>query len=164
MFIGMAQAPYEGYRLYRVWHKREGRWQAVLFRSDVDRFTLQYAKYLLCVAYGRRLSRDETVDHINGMKTDDRIENLQVLSLRDNIRKSSKPKTMIHLCCPECGVQFERQKRYVKYKHTYCSRRCAWDSQRINRGVAQLAEQAVHTRQVAGSCPAPATKLSNPVA
>jgi hypothetical protein len=38
----------------------------------------------------RYLSVHETVDHINEDKTDDRLENLQILSTRDNIQKHAE--------------------------------------------------------------------------
>jgi hypothetical protein len=41
----------------------------------------------MSISLKRYLSDDETVDHINEDKTDDRIENLQILSSIDNIKK-----------------------------------------------------------------------------
>jgi endogenous inhibitor of DNA gyrase (YacG/DUF329 family) len=38
------------------------------------------ARYVMEVHIGRRLARDEHVHHINGDKTDDRLENLRVVS------------------------------------------------------------------------------------
>ena len=46
------------------------------------------------IRLGRRLNSDETVDHIDNDKTNDSPENLQVLSLKDNARKSANPKAL----------------------------------------------------------------------
>jgi len=43
------------------------------------------------VHLGRYLTTVETVDHINNNQRDDRIENLQLLSLADNIKKCIQP-------------------------------------------------------------------------
>ena len=46
-----------------------------------------YARYLLSVQLRRRLTDTETVDHIDGDKTNDSIENLQLLTTTDHIKK-----------------------------------------------------------------------------
>ena len=68
----------------------EGRETLTLYNSCNDRSVTQYARYLLAVKLGRFLTEDETVDHIDGDKTNNSIDNLQVLSMADNIRKSQK--------------------------------------------------------------------------
>ena len=80
------------------------------------------------VSLGRHLSSDEEADHINDDRTDDRLENLQVLSRRENLKKSGKvPFTLI---CPTCGEVFRRKRtdshlsRRQKYP-SCCSRSCA---------------------------------------
>lgn len=57
--------------------KIEGKWK-----------TLSYPKFLMEKHLGRFLTDSETVDHINADFTDDRIENLQILSRSENARKS----------------------------------------------------------------------------
>lgn len=49
---------------------------------------ITYARFLMENVYKRRLHPvDETVDHINSICTDDRIENLQLMPLKDNVIK-----------------------------------------------------------------------------
>ena len=73
---------------------REGRKIVCLYRYTKDkgeeRSTTAYAKYIMCVHLGRYLEKGEEVDHINEDKTDDRIENLQLLSSTENKKKYSK--------------------------------------------------------------------------
>lgn len=56
------------------------------------RLGTSYARYLMSVKMGRYLNDDgsETVDHIDNDPTNDDINNLQILSQSDNIKKYSK--------------------------------------------------------------------------
>jgi len=93
---------------------------------------LSYAKYLMSVHLGRVMLRDETVDHVNGDKLDDRLENFQILSAKANREKyvADNPAELVHLTCKKCGLAFVRSKSHA-YKHThlgkpsYCSRSCS---------------------------------------
>ena len=110
-----AEHPYDGYWLYRVWHKKEGRWQANLVKiSDIsERTTISFARYVMSVSLGRLLNTDaEHVDHINNNKSDDRLENLQILSPAENKKKQQDFYTETHpnkteICCSFCGIKFE---------------------------------------------------------
>jgi hypothetical protein len=81
---------------------------------------------------GRELLPEEHVDHINNDATDNRIENLQILSQGDNNRKSAKPASYKLFSCPVCGVDFELDTRTYNWNQLkrgkagpYCSRHCA---------------------------------------
>jgi hypothetical protein len=56
--------------------------------SHPNGITYQYAKVLLELKLGRRLSQGETVDHKDEDKTNDTPDNLQVLTLSENAKKS----------------------------------------------------------------------------
>ena len=108
----------------------------ILFNSHNDRSSTQYARYLLAVKLKRFLTEEETVDHIDGDKTNDSIDNLQILSRGDNIRKSQeKPK--VKLICPICGTIFYRKRSKISGKEKReranknlicCSRKCGYIS------------------------------------
>jgi hypothetical protein len=88
----------------------------------------------MSVKEGRVLEEFEHVDHINNDPLDDRIENLQILSLAQNNKKYQsevlKGRLMVELICP-CGTQFSKERRNTHIlesngaKNTYCSRRCS---------------------------------------
>jgi len=81
---------------------------------------------------GRALLPTETVDHIDDDFTNNEISNFQLLTLRDNVKKSSKTTPMHTFDCPECGVQASISVRQFKHNQLslgkagpYCSRSCA---------------------------------------
>lgn len=108
----------------------EGRKTLILYNSTSDRSSTQYARYLKAVQIGRYLTNEETVDHINGDKTDDSIENLQILSMLENNRKTHCLPDII-LTCPICKVVFTRTRSALRGKRDRaaqgkitCSRSC----------------------------------------
>lgn len=132
----IAQKPFESYYVYGpIWHKTIGRNMICLVPiGDGKRTSMSYARYLMSTHLGRLLDRKEQVDHINGDKGDDRIENLQIMSVKENNRKALKEqgrtRMMAKLKCPVCQKIFHRE--YNK-THAYgrnnatvttCSRQC----------------------------------------
>lgn len=115
-----------------VMNNKENRATLTLYNSHTERSCTQYARYLLSVKLGRFLTDKETVDHIDGDKTNNSIDNLQILSIGDNIRKSQKLGDIICIC-PICKKVFSRERKKVSGKikkekikkgHLCCSRRC----------------------------------------
>jgi hypothetical protein len=121
--------PFSNYVAYKNFHKKEGRWQVCLVPMDgsTSRRTITYAKYLMCIHLNRIIAPEEQVDHINNDKADDRIENLQILSKKDNSAKSH-PKKFVELLCLNCRKYFNRANRnrpeMKGISHAFCSRRC----------------------------------------
>jgi transposase-like protein len=78
---------------------------------------------------GRLLDKNfETVNHIDNNKINDNINNLQILTNSDNIKKSSKGRNIKEYTCPVCKSSFKREVRQVIYKKSKypptCSRSC----------------------------------------
>jgi hypothetical protein len=98
--------------------KTDLRKHIVLYDTETQkRTTVSYAKYLLEQKLGRKLETHETADHINEDKSNDNIDNLQVLTRVDNIRKSKK-KVSIKKCW--CGKNFQQK----RIEQECCSRSC----------------------------------------
>lgn len=110
----------------------EGR-RNILLSSPDKRSTVSYARYLMAVKLKRYLEKDEHVDHINGKKEQDVIENLQIVSVKQNNFKrfldSGKTKMMAKFECPGCAKEAEKPRNQThlvkKGKYTTCSRECS---------------------------------------
>src|SRR5208337_1629542 len=77
---------------------------------------------------GRKLDKREHVHHINAIKSDNRIENLEILSISDHTREHHPgiiPSRWIKTKCLNCGNEFDRRKlEQEKHPECYCSRSC----------------------------------------
>lgn len=113
----------------------EGRTNVVLYnRNNKMRSTTSLARYKLSVKLGRYLDSEEHVDHIDEDKTNDDIDNLQILSPADNNRKhiklNNKEAKFLILNCPKCNEPFlislrNYKSRQKNNKNIFCSRSCA---------------------------------------
>jgi hypothetical protein len=75
-------------------------------------------------AIGRPLERGEHAHHGNEVKTDNRPENLEVLTKAEHTRRHfGTGRTMVQLTCQGCGCAFERDVRRRNSK--YCGRSCS---------------------------------------
>lgn len=76
---------------------------------------MSYARYLMSVKLGRKLTKDEHVDHIDEDKTNDDIDNLQILTPEQNKaknlayrRQQGILKNIVILECPICDTVFAK--------------------------------------------------------
>ena len=77
--------------------------------------TTLYARYKLEKHLGRALTKYETVDHIDEDPTNDRLSNLQVLSLSENVKKSMRLNPERHARMLAYGKRpEERQRRKLR--------------------------------------------------
>ncbi len=104
---------------------KEQRRIALLRKPNREMTSMSYAKYLYTSHYKCDVAEGDQVDHINGDKMDDRIENLQVISGKYNAVKDKKHKEMVELICPVCKERFLFPKRNLStHPNPCCSRRC----------------------------------------
>lgn len=95
--------------------------------------TMLYSRYLMQEHLGRTLLPSEHVDHIDEDKTNDNIDNLQILSLSENAKKAALKRLpkWVEFICPVCGNSAKKLKRIVDHNlkmgkaGPYCGRRCA---------------------------------------
>jgi hypothetical protein len=115
----------KGFNVVYVNINKEPRRVATLRKSDGTMISMSYAKYLYTSYYKCDINKDDNIDHINGNKMDDRIENLQVISGKYNRQKDHKKKEMLMLICPVCGKEFLYEKRNLSsHPNPCCSRKC----------------------------------------
>lgn len=106
-------------------------------KSDGLRKTILYSKYLLGIKLGRVLAEKEEVDHIDGNKINDSIDNLQILTREENRKKYFKTlnRKVSILKCDFCGISFNRFSNQVKknQKRSFSSKQCLYNFQKIGR-------------------------------
>lgn len=85
----------------------------------------------------RILNSEEVVHHVNGNKKDNKIENLEVMTISEHASYHANQRgvTLVDFMCPNCGIIFTKTKRESLDKnHTsgsgreklfYCSKSCA---------------------------------------
>lgn len=116
----------KGYERLYVVITSEPRRVAILYKSDKTSITMSYAKYLYTSTYREDVDGSVYhIDHINGNRMDDRIENLQRISKTYNERKDAKIAEKVLVTCPVCGSEFFFDKRNLPFRpNPCCSRKC----------------------------------------
>ena len=85
------EAPYcHDYKQGYLINGSESRKMVVLIANDGSKHCTSYARYLMTVHRGTYLRDNETVDHIDEDKSNDCIENLQILSREENVKKHAE--------------------------------------------------------------------------
>ncbi len=114
----------------------QGRQILDMVNTNQDRTTISYARYLMCVKIGYILSDEFEVDHIDNDKTNDDINNLQILTQLENIQKENnryinEEQITNTYTCKQCGSLFTVTDRITKGVFnqrgtvpTFCSNSC----------------------------------------
>lgn len=114
-----------GYNRLYVNINKEPRRVANLYGNNVPIKCMSYAKYLYTSHYACSVPEGYEVDHINGDKMDDRVENLQIINGTYNRQKDKKIAEKVVKVCPICGCEFLMDKRIEKFRNNpTCSRQC----------------------------------------
>ena len=77
----------KGYTTAYLSINKEPRRVCTLRKADGTMTSMAYAKYLYTSHYNCTVEQGDHIDHINGNKMDDRIENLQIISGTYNRKK-----------------------------------------------------------------------------
>lgn len=114
---------------------KDGRKLLDLYNSPKDRTTVSYARYLMSCSIGRLLTEDEEVDHKDEDRTNDSLDNLQILSKQEHIKKTNKnrsPRKFVLLKCAFCGCEFKKWENQLHGRSRFfCSRSCNAKNSRL---------------------------------
>jgi hypothetical protein len=106
---------YQNHIIYGPYTNNENRRFVVIIDNITkSRKTLAYAKYLMELHLNRYLTKDETVDHIDRDKTNDVIENLQIIDKSTHTKLDIKRVKKIIQTCITCGIELVRSPRDVR--------------------------------------------------
>ena len=140
--------PYDDYDGYIVINSENRKNICLVNKITKNKTTISYARYLMSVKEKRKLLNSEHVDHIDGDKTNDIIENLQILSIGDNNRKkvieTNSTRKMVKMICPNCNQIFEKPLNNThlqkKGNYTSCSKKCSYKilSKKLNNSELKL--------------------------
>lgn len=127
-------------KVFGPYLRKDGRKHVVIQHDNGKKQTQSYPRFLMEEYLGRKLLPEETVDHIDNDKTNNAIENLQILSLTENIQKAQKrnPRKIFKFVCPQCGQPAEKYLNEVLGNRKkaragpFCSRSCAGKATYVN--------------------------------
>lgn len=80
-------------------------------------------RWIMTQHLSRELDVDEIVHHINGIKTDNRLDNLEIQGRAEHTSLHRRT-TPINRTCQNCGKKFIKSQRYNYKEYKTCSRKC----------------------------------------
>ena len=99
---------YDNYKVYGSYVAKDKRLRIVLVNNNnkKDKITVSYPKYLMEVHLNKYLEKDDTVDHIDGDFTNNKLSNLQVLPRKEHALLDVKRLSAQNFICPVCKKSF----------------------------------------------------------
>ena len=108
-----------------------GRKFVIIIYANRTRKTTSYARYLMECYLNRELEEWEEVDHKDENCSNDSLDNLQILTGKQNKQKTANT-PMYEFICPVCEIEAEVEYRVYKRnqlklgkKGPFCSKSCA---------------------------------------
>lgn len=119
--------PFSGYYT-KYFYSKEGRYRIIINKGP-NAIYMNFARYLMCVHLGRILDESEQVHHKDENRTNDVIDNLEILSDVDHGKIHHGEKEFVDLTCCNCMKRFTRQKKnhtsaMKREARVFCSHSC----------------------------------------
>ena len=99
----------------------------MIWNSDDQKYELEH-RLITEKHLGIKLNTNEQVHHINEIKNDNRIENLEIKLISEHTKHHHKGKDIdknMQCKCLNCGINFTRRiKEVEKHPSTFCSKEC----------------------------------------
>jgi len=120
-------------KVYGPYSRKDGRQHVVVVSNSSTR-TVSYPRYLVEVAIDSYLKDNEDVHHKNGDFTDNRLENLEVITHKKHCIKHQQKYTDTIATCVRCGKSFFMSATQARYSadnkrrgksSPFCSKKCS---------------------------------------
>lgn len=99
---------YENMKVYGPYTRKDGRQIVVIKTPGIqDATTVSYPKYLVEVALNRKLAYDETIDHIDGDISNNKLTNLRIVDRRLHCYSHTYKLQPVTKNCIICGTAFK---------------------------------------------------------
>lgn len=132
----------------RIWQNMHGYIGRVIRKKDGTRTTSLMHREVMEFHLGSKLRSDEHVHHKNGVRDDNRLDNLELLSAAEHASHHRPEPERWYFECPECGAEFMRFARRVRDKQgtqgakgPFCSRYCAGLNNQRKQSNTPMAER-----------------------
>jgi hypothetical protein len=118
-------------KVYGPYSKSNGRKLVIVVYHNGQKKTISYPKFLVEQMLGYRLDENMTIDHWDGDKENNTLENFRIVPRAEHSADDTRRVEMIKLKCCWCDKEFERSPRIIRdrasKKNTghFCSRSCA---------------------------------------
>lgn len=118
-------------KIYGPYLRNDNRLHLVIKKEDGKLTSISYPKWIMEQHLERKLTSNETVDHIDNDPLNNDLSNLQILTREDNAKKAIKPAEYVELTCKYCGKSFSRRKSWETYLRNhnhdgpFCSKKCS---------------------------------------
>jgi hypothetical protein len=117
-------------KVYGPYSRKEDDRKVVVLRlADGSLTTKSYARFLYEQKHGEIENKNLTVDHIDEDVTNDVLENFDLLTRAENIKKSARVLMYVGIC-PNCNKEFSRAMSQAKRTldkglKPRCSKQCS---------------------------------------